>query len=153
MLQPKRVKFRKVSKGRRKGTAHSGNVVTFGDYGLQAEESVWVTARQIEAARRAITHYVRRGGKVYIRIFPDKSITKKAAETRMGSGKGTPDHWVAVVKRGRIMFEMGGVDEATAKEAMRLAANKLPVDAKFVTRKTSGLAGIIKTRELATVES
>ena len=124
MLQPKRVKFRKVSKGRRKGTAHSGDVVTFGDYGLQAEESVWVTARQIEAARRAITHYVRRGGKVYIRIFPDKSITKKPAETRMGSGKGTPDHWVAVVKRGRIMFEMGGVDEATAKEAMRLAANK-----------------------------
>ena len=131
MLQPKRVKFRKVSKGRRKGTAHSGDVVTFGDYGLQAEESVWVTARQIEAARRAITHYVRRGGKVYIRIFPDKSITKKAAETSMGSGKGAPDHWVAVVKRGRIMFEMGGVDEATAKEAMRLAANKLPVDAKF----------------------
>ena len=153
MLQPKRVKFRKVSKGRRKGTAHSGNVVTFGDYGLQAEESVWVTARQIEAARRAITHYVRRGGKVYIRIFPDKTITKKPAETRMGSGKGTPDHWVAVVKRGRIMFEMGGVDEATAKEAMRLAANKLPVDTKFVTRKTSGLSGITKTKELATVES
>ena len=153
MLQPKRVKFRKVSKGRRKGTAHSGNVVTFGDFGLQAEESVWVTARQIEAARRAITHYVRRGGKVYIRIFPDKTITKKAAETRMGSGKGTPDHWVAVVKRGRIMFEMGGVDEATAKEAMRLAANKLPVDTKFVTRKTSGLAGLTRIKEVAAVES
>ena len=102
MLQPKRVKFRKFQKGRRKGTAQSGDVVTFGDFGLQAEESVWLTARQIEAARRAITHYVRRGGKVYIRVFPDKSITKKAAETRMGSGKGTPDHWVAVVKRGRI---------------------------------------------------
>ncbi|MFY9814252.1 MAG: 50S ribosomal protein L16 [Dehalococcoidales bacterium] len=153
MLQPKRVKFRKVSKGRRKGTAHSGDVVTFGDYGLRAEESVWVTARQIEAARRAITHYVRRGGKVYIRIFPDKTITKKPAETRMGSGKGTPDHWVAVVKRGRIMFEMGGVDEATAKEAMRLAANKLPVDAKFVTRKSSGLGSLTKTRELESVES
>ena len=153
MLQPKRVKFRKVSKGRRKGTAHSGNVVTFGDFGLQAEESVWVTARQIEAARRAITHYVRRGGKVYIRIFPDKTITKKAAETRMGSGKGTPDHWVAVVKRRRIMFEMGGVDEATAKEAMRLAANKLPVDAKFVTRKTSGLAGLTRIKEVEAVES
>ncbi len=153
MLQPKRVKFRKVAKGRRKGTAHSGDVVTFGDYGLRAEESVWVTARQIEAARRAITHYVRRGGKVYIRIFPDKTITKKPAETRMGSGKGTPDHWVAVVKRGRIMFEMGGVDEATAKEAMRLAANKLPVDAKFVTRKSSGLGSLTKTRELESVES
>jgi large subunit ribosomal protein L16 len=114
---------------------------------------VWVTARQIEAARRAITHYVRRGGKVYIRIFPDKTITKKPAETRMGSGKGTPDHWVAVVKRGRIMFEMGGVDEATAKEAMRLAANKLPVDAKFVTRKSSGLGSLTKTRELESVES
>jgi large subunit ribosomal protein L16 len=127
--------------------------VRFGDFGLQAEESVWLTARQIEAARRAITHHVRRGGKVYIRIFPDKSVTKKAAETRMGSGKGAPDHWVAVVKRGRIMFEMGGVDESTAKEAMRLAANKLPVDSKFVSRKTSGLASITKSKELETVES
>jgi large subunit ribosomal protein L16 len=153
MLQPKRVKFRKFHKGRRAGSAHSGDVVTFGDFGLQAEESAWITARQIEAARRAITHYVRRGGKVYIRIFPDKSITKKAAETRMGSGKGTPDHWVAVVKRGRIMFEMGGVDEATAKEAMRLASNKLPIPARFIARKSSGLAGIIKSKELATVES
>lgn len=153
MLQPKRVKFRKFHKGRRKGTARSGDIVRFGDYGLQAEESVWLTARQIEAARRAITHYVRRGGKVYIRIFPDKSITKKPAETRMGSGKGAPDHWVAVVKRGRIMFEMGGVDESTAKEAMRLAANKLPVDSKFVSRKTSGLAGITRSKELETIES
>jgi large subunit ribosomal protein L16 len=153
MLQPKRVKFRKFHKGRRKGTAQSGDVVTFGDYGLQAEESVWLTARQIEAARRAITHHIRRGGKVYIRVFPDKSITKKAAETRMGSGKGTPDHWVAVVKRGRIIFEMGGVDEATAKEALRLASNKVPMGARFVARKTSGLAGIVKTKELATVES
>ena len=153
MLQPKRVKFRKFHKGRRKGTAQSGNVVSFGDFGLQAEESVWLTARQIEAARRAMTHFVRRGGKIYIRVFPDKSITKKAAETRMGSGKGAPDHWVAVVKRGRIIFEMGGIEEATAKEAMRLAANKLPIRAKFVSRKTSSIAGIAKTKELATSES
>ncbi len=153
MLQPKRVKFRKFQKGRRKGSAQSGDVVTFGDFGLQAGESAWITARQIEAARRAITHYVRRGGKVYIRIFPDKSITKKAAETRMGSGKGAPDHWVAVVKRGRIMFEMGGIDEATAKEAMRLASNKLPIPTRFIARKTQGLGGIVKSKELATVES
>ena len=139
MLQPKRVKFRKFHKGRRTGAAQAGDVVTFGDFGLQAEESAWITARQIEAARRAITHHIRRGGKVYIRIFPDKSITKKAAETRMGSGKGAPDHWVAVVKRGRIIFEMGGIDEATAKEAMRLASNKLPLPTKFVARKTTGL--------------
>ena len=153
MLQPKRVKFRKFHKGRRKGTARAGDVVTFGEYGLQAEECAWLTARQIEAARRAITHHIRRGGKVYIRIFPDKSVTKKPAETRMGSGKGTPDHWVAVVKRGRMIFEMGGVDEATAKEALRLASNKLPIDARFVARKTSGLAGITKTKELATGEN
>lgn len=153
MLQPKRVKFRKFHKGRRKGTAHSGDIVTFGEYGLQAMESAWITARQIEAARRAITHYVRRGGKVYIRIFPDKSVTKKAAETRMGSGKGAPDHWVAVVKRGRIMFEMGGIDEASAKEAMRLASNKLPIPTRFVARKTSGLGGIIMSKELVAVES
>ena len=153
MLQPKRVKFRKFQKGRRKGAAHSGDIVTFGEFGLQAEETAWITARQIEAARRAITHYVRRGGKVYIRIFPDKSITKKAAETRMGSGKGAPDHWVAVVKRGRIMFEMGGIDEASAKEAMRLASSKLPIATRFIARKTSGLAGITKSKELVNVES
>lgn len=152
MLQPKRVKFRKLHKGRRKGSAHSGDVVTFGDFGLQAMESVWITARQIEAARRAITHHVRRGGKVWIRIFPDKSVTKKPAETRMGSGKGAPDHWVAVVKRGRIMFEMGGVEEAIAKEAMRLASNKLPVPTRFVIRKST-LFGTTKSKELATVES
>ena len=152
MLQPKRVKFRKVQKGNRKGSAHSGNVVTFGDYGLQAMESVWVTARQIEAARRAITHHIRRGGKVWIRIFPDKSVTKKPAETRMGSGKGAPDHWVAVVKRGRIMFEMGGVDEALAKEALRLASNKLPVPTRFIARKST-IIGTSKAKELATVES
>src|SRR4030042_1928048 len=137
MLQPKRVKFRKVQKGNRRGEAHSGATVAFGDYGLQALESVWLTARQIEAARRAITHHVRRGGKVWIRIFPDKSVTKKPAETRMGSGKGAPDHWVAVVKRGRVMFEMGGVDEAIAKEALRLASNKLPVPTRFFARKST----------------
>ena len=136
MLQPKRVKFRKVHKGRRRGKANLGNTVVFGDFGLQALGPAWVTARQIEAARRAITHHVRRGGNVWIRIFPDKPITKKAAETRMGSGKGAPDHWVAVVKPGRILFEMAGVDKEAAKEAMRLASHKLPVSTKFVTRET-----------------
>jgi len=134
MLQPKRVKFRKVQKGRMRGTAHSGNTVVFGDYGLQALEPAWITARQIEAARRAITHHIRRGGSVWVRIFPDKPITKKAAETRMGSGKGAPDHWVAVVRPGRIMFEMADVDESVAKEALRLASHKLPIDAKFVVK-------------------
>ena len=153
MLQPNRVKFRKFHKGRRNYSAHAGNVITFGDFGLQAEESAWLTARQIEAARRAITHHVRRGGKVYIRIFPDKAVTKKPAETRMGSGKGAVDHWVAVVKRGRIIFEMGGIDEATAKEALRLASNKLPLPTKFIARRTSGLAGIVAGKEQTTVES
>lgn len=134
MLQPKRIKFRKVQRGRMKGSAHAGNTVAFGDYGLQAMEPAWITARQIEAARRAITHHVKRGGSVWVRVFPDKPVTKKAAETRMGSGKGAPDHWVAVVKPGRILFEMAGVDEALAKEAMRLASHKLPIDAKFVVR-------------------
>lgn len=134
MLQPKRVKYRKFHKGRRRGEAHKGNEVHFGEFGLQALESAWITSRQIEATRRAITRYVRRGGQVWIRIFPDKSITKKAAETRMGSGKGAPDHWVAVVLRGRIMFELSGVSEEVAKEAMRLASHKLPVATKFVVR-------------------
>ena len=137
MLQPKRIKFRKAQRGRMKGKAHSGNKVTFGDYGLQATEPAWVTARQIEAARRAITHHVKRGGQIWVRIFPDKPVTKKAAETRQGSGKGALDHWVAVVKPGRIMFEMAGVDEATAKEALRLASNKLPIDAKFVVKEAA----------------
>ncbi len=136
MLQPKRVKFRKAHKGRRRGKANSGNTVVFGDFGLQALEPAWVTARQIEAARRAITRHVRRGGNIWVCIFPDKSVTKKAAETRMGSGKGAPDHWVAIVKPGRILFEMAGVDEEVAKEAMRLASHKLPIDTKFVTRET-----------------
>lgn len=134
MLQPKRVKFRKGHKGNRKGEAHAGNTVAFGDFGLQALEAAWLTARQIEASRRAITHHVKRGGNVWIRVFPDKPITKKAAETRMGSGKGAPDHWVAVVKPGRVMFEMAGVTEQIAKEAMRLAAHKLPIQTKFVAR-------------------
>jgi len=113
-----------------------GNVVTFGTFGLQAQSSAWVTSRQIEAARRAITHRLRRGGNVWIRIFPDKSVTKKPAETRMGGGKGSPDHWVAVVKAGRILFEISGVDEELAKEAMRLASHKLPIDTRFVMRDT-----------------
>ena len=141
MLQPKRVKYRKVNKGNRKGEAHSGTTVVFGDYGLQALEAAWLTTRQIEASRRAITHHVRRGGNVWIRIFPDKPITKKAAETRMGSGKGAPDHWVAVIKPGRIMFEMAGVTEEVAKEAMRLASHKLPIATKFVARPVNVAVG------------
>ncbi len=137
MQQPKRVKYRKAHRGRRRGKAQSGNTILFGDYGLQAMECAWVTSRQIEAARRAITRHVRRGGKVWIRIFPDKPVTKKPAETRMGSGKGSVDHWVAVVRPGRIMFEMRGVDEAVAKESMRLAAHKLPLPTKFVAREGS----------------
>lgn len=134
MLQPKRVKYRKTHKGHRRGSAQSGNITLFGDFGLQALESAWITGAQIEAARRAITHYMRRGGKVWIRIFPDKPVTKKPAETRMGSGKGAPDHWVAVVKPGRIIFEMAGVDEKTAKEAIRLASRKLPIPTRFIVR-------------------
>jgi len=134
MLQPKRVKYRKTHKGRRRGEAQSGNTVTFGEFGLRAMESAWISSRQIEAARRAITHYVRRGANIWIRVFPDKPVTKKAAETRMGGGKGSPEHWVAVVKPGRIIFEMGGVSEEAAKGAMRLAAYKLPIATKFVTR-------------------
>ena len=137
MLQPKRVKYRKSHKGHRRGKAQTGNVVTFGDFGLQALESAWVTSRQIEAARRAITHYVRRGANIWIRIFPDKPVTKKAAETRMGGGKGSPDHWVAVVRPGRILFEMGGINEEAARGAMRLASYKLPIDTKFVQREGS----------------
>ncbi len=143
MLQPKRVKYRKVQKGSRRGKAHSGNTVVFGNFGLQALENSFISDRQIEAARRAITRHIHRGGNVWIRIFPDKSITKKAAETRMGSGKGSPDHWVAVVKAGRVMFEMAGVEEVVAKEAMRLAANKLPIKAKFVTKETGAAVGAV----------
>jgi large subunit ribosomal protein L16 len=141
MLQPKRVKYRKSHKGHRRGKAQAGNTIEFGDYGLQALESAWVTSRQIEAARRAITRYIRRGGNVWIRVFPDKPVTKKPAETRMGGGKGAPDHWVAVVKPGRILFEMGGVSEVIAKGAMRLAAHKLPIDSRFVVRETGVAVG------------
>ena len=134
MLVPKRVKFRRVMRGRLTGKATRGNVVSNGEYGLQALEPSWITSRQIEAARIAMTRYIKRGGKVWIKIFPDKPITEKPAETRMGSGKGSPEYWVAVVKPGRIMFEIGGVDEALAREAMRLAANKLPIKCKFVVK-------------------
>ena len=134
MLLPKRVKRRKVQRGRLKGAAHKGNMVTYGDYGLVALEPSWITSRQIEAARIAMTRYIKRGGQVWIKIFPDKPITQKPAETRMGSGKGSPEYWVAVVKPGRVMFEIKGVDEEVAREAMRLAANKLPIKCKFVTK-------------------
>jgi large subunit ribosomal protein L16 len=144
MLQPKRVKYRKSHKGHRRGKAQAGSSIEFGDYGLQALESAWLTSRQIEAARRAITRYIRRGGNVWIRIFPDKPVTKKAAETRQGGGKGSPDHWVAVVKPGRILFEMGGVSEAVAKGAMRLASHKLPINSRFVVRETGAAASEAK---------
>lgn len=134
MLIPKRVKHRKQQRGRRRGQAKGGTAINFGDYALQALEVGWITNRQIEAARIAMTRYIKRGGKVWITIFPDKPVTEKPAETRMGSGKGSPEHWVAVVKPGRIMFEMAGVDEAIAKEAMRLAAHKLPIKTRFAVR-------------------
>lgn len=134
MLLPKRVKYRKQFRGRMKGKATRGNKVSHGEFGLQALEPAWITNRQIEAARIAMTRYIKRGGQVWIKIFPDKPVTAKPAETRMGSGKGSPEYWVAVVKPGRIMFEMDGVSEEIAKEAMRLAAHKLPIKTKFVTR-------------------
>ena len=136
MLLPKRVKYRRVHKGRMKGKALRGNKVSHGEYGLQAVEPSWITSRQIEAARIAMTRYTKRGGKVWIKIFPDKPITEKPAETRMGSGKGSPEYWVAVVKPGRVMFEIAGVSEETAREALRLASHKLPVKTKFVVRET-----------------
>ncbi|MCH8086959.1 MAG: 50S ribosomal protein L16 [Chloroflexi bacterium] len=134
MLQPKRVKYRKAHRGHRRGTAHAGTALTFGEFGLKALTRAWLTSRQIEAARRAITHHVKRGGQIWIRIFPDKPVTAKPLETRMGSGKGNVDHWVAVVKPGRMLFEIGGVDREVAKEAMRLASHKLPVATKFISR-------------------
>jgi len=134
MLQPKRVTWRKAHRGRRRGKATTGNRVTFGEYGLQSLGNAWISARQIEAARRAITHELRRGGKVWIRVFPDKPVSKKPAETRQGKGKGPVEFWVSVVKRGRMMFEVAGVPEDHAKEAMRLAAHKLPVKTRFVIR-------------------
>ena len=134
MLSPKRVKFRKMFKGRTRGLAHRGSTVAFGHYGLQALEPGWVTNRQIEAARVALTRHIKRGGKVWITIFPDKPVTKKPAETRMGSGKGNPEGWVAVVKPGRVMFELAGVNEPLAREAMGRAQHKLPIKTKFITR-------------------
>jgi len=134
MLMPKRVKRRKQFRGRMKGSAHKGNTVTYGEYGLVAMDRAWITSNQIEAARIAINRYIKRGGKVTIKIFPHKPVTRKPAETRMGAGKGSPEYWVAVVKPGRVMFELAGVDLDTAKEAMRLAANKLPIKCKFVVK-------------------
>ena len=141
MLLPKRVKYRRVHRGRLTGKAMRGNTVTYGEYGLQALEPAWVTSNQIEAARIAMTRYIKRGGQVWIKIFPDKPITEKPAETRMGSGKGSPEYWVAVVKPGRVMFEIGGVEESLAREAMRLAAHKLPIKCKFVKKETEEGSG------------
>ncbi len=134
MLMPKRVKRRRVFRGRMKGKANKGNVIAYGEYGLMALEPCWITSNQIEASRVAMTRYIKRGGQVWVDIFPHKPVTKKPAETRMGSGKGSPEYWVAVVKPGRIMFEMAGVDESIAREALRLAANKLPIKCKFVKK-------------------
>ncbi len=138
MLLPKRVKHRRVQRGRLKGKATRGNTVTNGQFGIQALEPAWITSNQIEAARIAMTRHIKRGGKVWIKIFPDKPITEKPAETRMGSGKGSPEYWVAVVKPGRVLFEIAGVDEDLAREALRLAANKLPIKCKFVTKEETG---------------
>ena len=136
MLLPKRVKYRRVHRGRLKGRATRGNFVTYGDYGIAATEPAWIKSNQIEAARIAMTRYIKRGGQVWIKIFPDKPVTQKPAETRMGSGKGSPEYWVAVVKPGRVLFEIAGVSEDIAREALRLASHKLPVKTKFVTRET-----------------
>ena len=141
MLMPKRVKFRRVQRGRMKGAAHRGNTLAYGDFGLVATEPAWIKSNQIEAARIAMTRYIRRGGQVWIKIFPDKPITEKPAETRMGSGQGSPEYWVAVVKPGRIMFEMDGVAEETAKEAMRLAGHKLPIKTKFISKESEEKEG------------
>lgn len=140
MLMPKRVKYRKVHRGRRTGTASRGNQVSFGDYGLQALGPAWLTSRQIEAARRAIVRYLRRGGKLWIRVFPDHPVTKRPAETRMGGGKGSVEYWAAVVRPGRILFEVAGVSEEAAREAMRLAAHKLPIPTQFVRREMGEVA-------------
>ena len=138
MLLPKRVKYRRVHRGRMTGKAHRGNFVSNGDFGLQAMEPAWITSNQIEAARIAMTRYIKRGGQVWIKIFPDKPVTAKPAGTRMGSGKGAPEYWVAVVKPGRVMFEIAGVPEETAREAMRLAMHKLPIKCKFITKAEEG---------------
>ena len=134
MLMPKRVKYRRQHRGRMKGKAQKGNQLAYGEYGLQSLEATWMTANQIEAARRAMTRYIKRGGQIWINVFPDKPVSKKPAEVRMGSGKGAPEYWVAVVKPGRVLFEMSGVSEEVAREAMRLAAQKLPIKTKFIQR-------------------
>ena len=134
MLMPKRVKYRRVHRGRMKGKATRGNSLTYGEFGLIAQEPCWMTANQIEAARRAMTRYTKRGGKIWIKVFPDKPVSKKPAEVRMGSGKGAPEYWVAVVKPGRVLFEIGGVSKELAKEAMRLASHKLPIKTKFISK-------------------
>jgi large subunit ribosomal protein L16 len=152
MLMPKRTKHRKVHRGNMRGRATRGNFIAFGEFGLQALEPGWVDSRQIEAARRAITRYVRRGGQIWIRIFPDKSVTAKPAETRMGSGKGAPDHWVAVVKPDRIMFEIAGIKQDQAVEALRLAGHKLPIKTKFVTRHEAPRPGATEAEMDAPVE-
>ena len=141
MLLPKRVKYRRVMRGRMKGVATRGNKVTYGSYGLQALEPSWITSNQIEAARVALTRYIKRGGQVWIKIFPHKPVTEKPAETRMGSGKGSPEYWVAVVKPGRVLFEIDGVSEETAREALRLAMHKLPIKCKFVAREAEEMEG------------
>jgi large subunit ribosomal protein L16 len=147
MLQPKRTKFRKQHRGHRRGPANAGTTVAFGEFGLQALEAAWIDSRQIEAARRAITHHIKRGGKVWIRIFPDKPVTSKPAETRMGKGKGAPDHWVAVVKPGRMLFEMAGVREDIAREALRLAGHKLSVGTRIVAREHEGVTAASAAEE------
>ena len=141
MLSPKRVKFRRVMRGRMKGKASRGNKVTYGDFGLQAQSPAWITSNQIEAARIAMTRYTKRGGQVWIKVFPDKPVTEKPAETRMGSGKGSPEYWVAVVKPGRVLFEIGGVSEEVAREAMRLAMHKLPLKCKFIRKADQEMEG------------
>ena len=138
MLQPKRVKYHKMHRGRLKGKAHSGNMINFGEFGLQALGPAWITSRQIEAARRAIVHHVKRGGQVWIRVFPDKSVTARPAESRMGGGKGAVDHWVAVVKPGRVLFEIAGIPENIAREALRLASNKLSIATRLISKDTLG---------------
>ena len=143
MLMPKKVKYRKQQRGRMRGVAMRGGEISFGEYGLKALEPAWITSKQIEASRVAMTRFVKRGGKIWIRVFPDKPITKKPAETRMGKGKGAPEGWVAVVKPGRVLFEMEGVDEKTAREAIRLAAAKLPIKTRFVSRKEQGEGGLV----------
>ena len=141
MLMPKRVKHRKVMRGRMKGKAQRGNFIAYGDYGLMATQPGWITSNQIEAARIAMTRFIKRGGKVWIKIFPDKPVTAKPAETRMGSGKGAPEYWVAVVKPGRVLFEIGGIDEAAAREALRLASHKLPIKTKIIKREENKMGG------------